>query len=534
MENKSNFLFCDLIEIDLIRKKIFQKISSFNDICNLGKTCSQMDFIIKHDKIKKSFMCYEDKQIVEIKIKKKFQNDYNIYDLENIEYEKYNNSNGRIDKFKIFYGETICLKSSINCYIDDVVDDFEKNERLLFIKKLVNELNFNHKIRKRTKILTFTIDSFDNHDIILHMLSYICHNSVRRIEVPDSIFTTSKDKYDELNFNIFENLLKFHELVIYTTSSMDTYKKLLENKSIIDRILQHLAKKENITIILENLYHHQNKIKSYVEIFSEITKKYNIKLKCNVKYNCSGLFNRSCKNCLDKICTFDPIKEYVTSIKFENGNFANLLNIINNWQYFINLETLELSILNNDIKKWFEENNISIDSSLLKNCTKLQKVKLNLRSSLHEKNIIKIKEVHNNLVFLGSLMPNTVQVLELINIPDLDNDIGNLLNSFMKNIKILIMNRISFKSFDFLNNFKNLKCYVSNDNWIIEVPNTIQLLGIGHKNNERKYNHMPTNNEIINIYSKKYSKFLKSLNDQYIFFNDIKYWNIYKNLIQNI
>ncbi|CEF62679.1 Hypothetical protein SRAE_1000094900 [Strongyloides ratti] len=532
MENESNYLFLDLIEIGLVRKKIFQKLSSFSDISNLGKTCSQIDFIINNDKIKKTFMCYEDKQIVEIKIKD--HNDSSVYELDDVEFEKYNNSSGKLDELKVFFGERICLKSCINFYIDDVVDDFEKRERLLFVEKLVEELNFNHQIRNETKILNFMIDSFDNHDIILHTLSHICHKNIKRIEVPDSIFTASNDKYDGLNFNIFENLSQFNEFVIYATPSIEIYKRLLDNKNIIDKILENLSKKENSTIILENLYHYHNKIIPYVLFFNEISKKYNIKIKCNVNFNCNGLFLRRCKNCLYETCTFFPIRELVTSIKFENGTSHNLFSIMQNWQNFTNLETLELAISDINIKECIQNNGSSVQFLSLKNCSTLKRVKFDLRSSFKENDVLKIQEVHSNLIILMVMMPSTIEVLELLNIPDLNNILSLILNIHMENLKVLIMNRVSFKDLTFLNNLKNLECYISNDNWIIEVPSTIKLLGIGHKNNKSKDDQLSINNKIINTYSNNFSKCLKSMNDQFIFFNESKYWDIYKKLLYNI
>uniref|UniRef100_A0A0N5BSY4 F-box domain-containing protein n=1 Tax=Strongyloides papillosus TaxID=174720 RepID=A0A0N5BSY4_STREA len=529
MVTKNDSTLLELMEIGLIRKKILRKIISFHDICNLAKTCSQMNFIIQHEKIKRSFMCYEDKQIVEIKINENFQSDLGIPELEDIEFEKYNNSFQRINDLKLFHGEAICLKSCIIFYIHDVVEDFDKKERLLFVKRLVEELNFNSEIRKSTKILNFNIDSFDNHDIILHSLCYINHSNIRRIEVPDTIFTGDKSKYDKLKCNIFENLPKFHELVIYATPSVDTCRRLVENKSIIEKVLKELSKKKNATLILGNLYHYYNKIISFADIFIEITRKYKIRIKCSVNFNCNRLFNRSCRNCSNEVCIFYPIKELVTSLKFESENFDKLFNVMKNWQYFTNLELLELSVSNIDINKCFEKVNVSNCSLLLKECTKLRKIKLNLNISYNESDESKIQTVHNNLEFLIQLMPNTIQTLELINIADLTNNLSNLINKYMQNIKILIMDHVSFKDSDCLISFKNLECFILNENCIVQIPKNIKLFGIGHRNSK-----INNNSEIINIYTKKYSKCLKSMNDQYIFFNEIKYWDMYKNLIHDI
>uniref|UniRef100_A0A0N5BYX8 LRR containing protein n=1 Tax=Strongyloides papillosus TaxID=174720 RepID=A0A0N5BYX8_STREA len=135
------------------------------------------------------------------------------------------------------------------------------------------------------------------------------------------------------------------------------------------------------------------------------------------------------------------------------------------------------------------------------------------------------------------MMPRNVEVLELIRVHDIDNVMPKTIIKYMPNIKLLMIECLSYKERNSLDNFSKLECLTSCNYCPIRIPRTLKLLAFVFV-----YGHWAVKSDDLvftdNVIKSHYEKFTKRISDnsdardRYILFNDIHYWHLYKCAIQ--
>uniref|UniRef100_A0A913I360 F-box domain-containing protein n=1 Tax=Strongyloides stercoralis TaxID=6248 RepID=A0A913I360_STRER len=529
----------EIIGIEIIRKEILKKLSSFVDISNLSKSCKWIRYFIYNEIIRRNMFCFTDFPKITIKIKDGQIGNRILPSLEDIEFKTDDESNKILDDAKNFLGEAIVKKNQILLYINNNIERVNENEHELFIKKFVQELNINSPIRKEATILDFGIPSSDrpfilyNHHMIFYALSHMHHENITRIIVPTYSFMSDVSKYDGLRENIFDGFPKFHELVIYATFLETSYNKLINNRSIIEHIIRDLGKKNNATLVLVHLNRKSNYVINFVHMIIEIASIYNIKVKCDAD---SLIDLRKDIISSPERFTFNSIAEIITSIKYSAGNPKMFINFMKNVQYLENLETLDLSYRILDVERSRKIND-DLNSGKLsfKKCKKLRKIKLKFGESFDENYEIKNDTLNNILKFLVSIMSNSVEILELWHVYDLTKDLTDIINDYLPNIKVLRTFDVSYKDPDCFTSFKNLQACLFCDNYPPKIPDTVKLFAVRYLNIEDDDEEvMLANQQLVKNYSEKFTKSLQDIDGTYIFFNDIGQWDMYKCAFWNI
>uniref|UniRef100_A0A0N5BZJ8 F-box domain-containing protein n=1 Tax=Strongyloides papillosus TaxID=174720 RepID=A0A0N5BZJ8_STREA len=538
MKSEENLSIIQVMKNDLVRKNILNMIPSIYDIYNLSMTSRQIASLIEGEIIKRNMMMYSDFQRITIKIKEGIRSKSNVYSLEDIEFEKDEYSCETLNEVNQFIGETIHQDNRISFIICNFVDKIKKREQLLFIKKLIRKMNLNMELRKNSTILNLWVDFSCDHYMILHALSFMNHENIRRIELSQNVFLSnycSSDNNKNLNTTLFDGFPKFHELLIYGSLAVDNYNNLIENKNIIDVVLKELSSRKNATLILKLSDWGYHEIAQYIHMVLEIADKYDIKVKYDGDFISLLLCTKN--NCLDIVeesINF-PIKDFIFSVSITIENVKFFINCMKNLQHFKNLETLELKFMLFDIQKDFRKmNRLKLTYLSLQSCGKLKNVKFDFSDYLTEEDTSKIEIFKNNLENISSLMPNSIERVTIFNGFDLCKETTNIINKFMGDIKVLVVDGVSYKDEDCLNIFKNLRTFISFQNLPIQIPNTVDFLFIAHRDSWINTKENSMDKELLTTYSKKFSKKLQYLDDEYIFFNDIKKWNIYKKLFQEI
>uniref|UniRef100_A0A0N5BBL7 F-box domain-containing protein n=1 Tax=Strongyloides papillosus TaxID=174720 RepID=A0A0N5BBL7_STREA len=155
-----------------------------------------------------------------------------------------------------------------------------------------------------------------------------------------------------------------------------------------------------------------------------------------------------------------------------------------------------------------------------------------IRKTNNEKNL---EILYNNMKIIVSMMPKTVEMLKLTRMDYLTKEVTEVINQFMPNIKLFVTQNVSFKDLDCLSSFKHLQAFIYNQNYPIHIPGTVKLVGICNHyiHNDGNLEIITFNQELINTYSKRFSKRLSSEFRGCIFFNDIRQWCMYKKIISN-
>ncbi|CEF59834.1 Hypothetical protein SRAE_X000157800 [Strongyloides ratti] len=529
----------EIIGIGIIRKEILKQLSSFVDISNLSKSCKWINFYIYNESIKRNMFCFTDFPKITIKIKDGLLMNPIIPNLEDIEFKTDDESNKVLDDAKNFLGEAIVKKNQILLYINNNIERVNQNEHDLFIEKFVKELNINRPIRREATILDFGIPSSNrqyiiyNHHMIFYALSHMHHDNITRIVVPTYSFMSDISKYEDLSENIFDGFPKFHELVIYASLLETSYSKLINNKSILERVIRDLGKRDNATLVLVHLNRESNYVINFVHMIMKIASKYNIKVKCDAD---SLIDSRKDIIPSPERYTFNSIAEIITSVKCSTGNPKMFINFMKNVQYLENLETLDLSYRILDVERSRKTNN-DLNSGKLsfKKCKKLRKIKLKFGESFDETYGIKTDTLNNILKFLVSMMPNSVEILELWHVYDLTKELTNIINDYLPNIKVLRTFDVSYKDPDCFTSFKNLQACLFCDNYPTKIPDTVRLFAVKYLNIEDDDEEvMFANQQLVKSYSEKFTKSLQDIDGTYIFFNDIGQWDMYKCAFWNI
>ncbi|CEF62802.1 Hypothetical protein SRAE_1000107100 [Strongyloides ratti] len=521
-----------VMEIGIIRKKILDHIPSFNSISNLAKTSKYLDYLIYNEKITRKMLQYFDKQKIVIKFEGEVSKNINKLKLEDINIIEDKEFYERLDNVKDFFGEVFICKSLIQINIENYVQKCREKDRKHFIKLFIDKMYLDCMVRREATNLKLSGDFHKNEYMILHVLCYINHKNITSIRIPIYSFISSIKNYNGLKNNIFKGFPNLNELIIYGHSTDIDYINVLKNKKIIKHVLKDLSRKKNPTLIL-HFAKSNYKVFDYLLVILKIAKKYKINLKSNGETIFPLFKLKENKPCSYTKCNHFPMEVITSYFNFEIYNSDQLLDIIVNLKCCSNLEKLELKINYNNIKEGLDKM-MKSNSYILSfvQCKKLRKIKLDFNGYCGKENI-EDQLFCQDLEYLISMMPKTIEKLELNYAYNLTTKTTKILNEYLPNIKLLIMNNVSYKDFDCLKEFTNLQGLISNQNLPILLPRKLKLLTIKNNNtmDGQKIKHIQI--EFIKIFSEIFSKHLQYNKDYYIFFDDIRQWYMYKHLIQN-
>uniref|UniRef100_A0A0N5BSZ0 F-box domain-containing protein n=1 Tax=Strongyloides papillosus TaxID=174720 RepID=A0A0N5BSZ0_STREA len=519
----------ELVTVSIIRRKILEYLPSFYDISSLAKASRYIDYLIYNDNITRDILEYPDKQNIVITNKDGVFENKSRQKLRNITFVEDDKFYGRIDSARHFYGETFIKKNLITINIQNEIQKCRRKDRILFIKKLVEEMRLNCHVRKNSSTLNLTGNFFSNGYILFHTLYYMKHGNVTSIQIPIHCFMAKFRKYNGLKSNIFKGFPKLNKLIFYNNSNINDYQDILKNKNIIKGVLRSFSRKKNPTLVIQ-CKENSCRILDYILTILHFGNKYNIKIKCDGQFLFPLFRRNSNENCSFLRCVHFPMGEITHYFYYELTNATEFFDIMLNLKCYRNLEELELKFMYSNIKESIGQfcESKSFNSPFV-HCKNLKKIKFDFSEYHNEDNFDTFSK---DLEYLASLMPTTIEKIELTNANNLSTETIQVMDKYMPNIKLLIMNNGSYKDCDCLSGFQNLQAIISNKNHAIILPRSLKLLAIKNDNSQKDLNSTHIHEELVKIFSEIFKKCLHSSKEQFIFFDDIKYWDKYKCVIQ--
>uniref|UniRef100_A0A0N5BVB3 F-box domain-containing protein n=1 Tax=Strongyloides papillosus TaxID=174720 RepID=A0A0N5BVB3_STREA len=256
--------FINIIEIGLVRKKIFEYLPSFKDINRLASTCWKLKNIIKNEKIIKNIF-YDDGRI-----NTKFAKIDVIREFTDVQEESKFEDCAFIENFDyIYYGGKKDEKFDRDRFIcnNTVEISFLTGEREVSSEK------------KDLTILKINDQRFgSSFSALLLVLPYLHHENIETIIIPINIFSNNINKYNGLLNNLFDGFPKLYKLEIHLSFGFNVYNNFYHNNDAIDGIMEQLSRKKNATI---HFYYFDDRFSCTVDyflVFFEIAMKYRIKV----------------------------------------------------------------------------------------------------------------------------------------------------------------------------------------------------------------------------------------------------------------
>uniref|UniRef100_A0A0N5C2B4 FTH domain-containing protein n=1 Tax=Strongyloides papillosus TaxID=174720 RepID=A0A0N5C2B4_STREA len=163
------------------------------------------------------------------------------------------------------------------------------------------------------------------------------------------------------------------------------------------------------------------------------------------------------------------------------------------------------------------------------NCGK--NIKLEYVSHLDYPNSYFLDLFYQCFEFTCSMMPRSVDVLQLENVPDMDDVTAKMITQYMPNIKLLKISCFTYKESDGLNNFTKLEYLFSSDYCSKKIPKTLKLPSFEHKRWKVRSDDIIFTDNLIKSYYEKFTKRIIGKRNKYILFNDIYHWPLYKSVI---
>uniref|UniRef100_A0A0N5B2B2 Brix domain-containing protein n=1 Tax=Strongyloides papillosus TaxID=174720 RepID=A0A0N5B2B2_STREA len=142
--------------------------------------------------------------------------------------------------------------------------------------------------------------------------------------------------------------------------------------------------------------------------------------------------------------------------------------------------------------------------------------------------------LENNLIFIASLMPDTVERLKISRNFNLSSRITDKLNECMPNIKLLTFYNGEIKNSVCLSAFRNLELFITGGRRrnIFEIPKTIKCIVLDHRFFYTDNRNMNFKKELVRRCCESFLKYSRTNEGTYIFFNDVTQWGKYKRLVQ--
>uniref|UniRef100_A0A0K0G1Y6 F-box domain-containing protein n=1 Tax=Strongyloides venezuelensis TaxID=75913 RepID=A0A0K0G1Y6_STRVS len=528
-----------LLGIKLIREKILTNLPSLHDIGNLAKCCKWMNHFIEIQPINRNMICKVDTQNISIKTKESYDRLLCDAELENIEFEKDEKSEKNLNTAKNFFGEVLFKRNTVTTNISRTLSEFRGRSYRLFVEKFAEELNIECQERKQAEKLEFFLDVYFsyNSDLILHALRFIRHDNITQISIPAGAFYSNRNRYRQISCNIFDRFPNLKKLeILHLNFLLDNYSKILKklktNKNILKILLISLSRKDNATLVLKFFDINYKKLVDCTQMIFNIIHKYNINISVNVEVYIPMLTGGRNNISLTEKCLFYPIKENINLIYFIIQSCGEILCIMKDLQYYQNLKTLMFEFKSIQNMNEFENLSLSVTGTLsLKSNIKIKGIRFKFEKDFVITNQENLKKFLNLLTYISSLMPESVEFLKLVNVYHFNIDLARAMNQFMPNIKLLIIDCQSYADSDSFTPFKNLEALISYQIPKIDIPLNLKLLAIGNLENDVNY---CDDKKLIQSLSEKYLKRIKDSEGRYIFFNDIKLWDLYKKKLQNV
>uniref|UniRef100_A0A0K0FQ26 F-box domain-containing protein n=1 Tax=Strongyloides venezuelensis TaxID=75913 RepID=A0A0K0FQ26_STRVS len=535
MKSGESLIFLKLISMKVIRRKILNYLPSFHDICNLAQTSKLVYIFIQKEPLTRRMLLYDDKQRIVCRINKVLSDNCVGLKFQDIQFLKDIESEIVLYNVEKFLGEHILMNNTIIFTIEKLIDNFSESERLLYVRKLVEEINLSCPLRRFSERVIFKLENFNNQHMLLFVLSYMYHEYVSSIEIPISVLMVHSNKYCKLNKNIFNGFLNFNQLILSFNefASRCEYNQT-DSERIIEKIFNELSKRQNpVLTLVEGEQSTTENFFNFCSLILRIGAKYDIA----IRYNSNILMLLTTKpnilSLFGKVFPY-PKKEVIFSKETTIKNSKYLYSITRKLQNYRCLKTLNLGFDIFDITKNLEDIDTLNSSTLsLKNFKKLKCVSLNF-FKYHDNINEMVNEVYyNNLKYLISLMPSTVETFEIIYCWRMTKEIICLIHEYMPNIKVLKLMYISEPLyFDIIVGFKHLEAFITCGKQKINIPQNLKLLCIGSLGDDENDIKGTTDKEILERYSINFSKVIQHKSGKFIFFNDLRHWNGYKKYIQ--
>uniref|UniRef100_A0A0N5CHD7 F-box domain-containing protein n=1 Tax=Strongyloides papillosus TaxID=174720 RepID=A0A0N5CHD7_STREA len=535
MKSGESLIFLKLISMKVIRRKILNYLPSFYDICNLAQTSKLVYIFIQQEPLTRRMLLYDDKQRIVCRINKVLSDNCVGLKFQDIQFLKDIESERVLHNVEKFIGEHILKNNAIIFTIEKLIDNFSESERLLYVKELVGEVNLSCPLRRFSEKVIFKLENFNNQHMLLFLLSYMNHEYVSSIEIPISVLMVHSNKYYKLKENIFNGFPNFNQLILSFNefASRCEYNQT-DSERIVEKIFNELSRRQNPTLTLvegdkpttENFF-------NFCSLVLRIGTKYDIKIRYNSNISTPLTTKPNILSLFGKIYPY-PKKEVIFSKDTTINNYKYFYSIIRRLQNYRCLKTLRLGFDIFDITKNFADiEKLNSPTFSLRNFKKLKNVSLNFLKYRDNVNEV-VNEVYlNNLKYLISLMPSTVERLEIIYCWRMTKEIICLIREYMPNIKILKL--MYFREpfyWDIIMGFKHLEAFITCGEQKINIPQNLKLLCIGSLEDDDNDIRSTIDKELLEHYSANFSKVIQHKSGKFIFFNDLRHWNGYKKYIQ--
>uniref|UniRef100_A0A0N5BTI3 F-box domain-containing protein n=1 Tax=Strongyloides papillosus TaxID=174720 RepID=A0A0N5BTI3_STREA len=475
------------------------------------------------EKIERRMFFYTDNQKVSITYGDGYDKASGFPELGNLEIVEDSDSKDLRNRSRTFFGETIPNSNRVTYCFGLLVGKWREEDHVAAMKKPADILDLNCATRKMSKISSCKV---------LDALSHMKHENITRISLPLNCFRCHSYKHSTINGNIFNGFPNLTELSLTCHSSDRNYYGLIRQWNTFERVVQQFSTTKNPTIFLKSLqYDDAMHINELNEIISIITK-YNVKAKIKIEIDCPR-YEGQCENCTGTVGFFSSIKEYITYVFSTIENHRQLLHNIGILKTFENLSTLNLKFSLYDITyKFIPPFNQRLSGFGLKKLNNLENVKLNYLGNINDRHSNVLDSFYQFFEFIRSMMPKSVEVLKLENVPDMDDATAKMTTEYMPNIKLLKIKCLTYKESDGLDNFTKLDCLFSSEYCPIKIPKTLKLLAFEHKKWKVRSDDIIFTDNIIKSYYEKFTKRITDGKNRYILFSDVCNWHLYKCAIQ--
>uniref|UniRef100_A0A0K0EXR6 F-box domain-containing protein n=1 Tax=Strongyloides venezuelensis TaxID=75913 RepID=A0A0K0EXR6_STRVS len=530
MEKDDENLFRKLTNINLVRQCIFKQLPSADDICNFSKVSRDMYNNTNEDVIKKNIKWYTDMQIIKIRPIESNLPTKSPMKLRNIKFEKDENNLNMYDELKCFNGETARNWNCITITIENSIQKLRKFDRVPFFKRLAREVNINCERRKDVKILSFILKANFNHQMLLYTLGYMKHDRVERITIPSAVFLSDALHPKEIKCSIFEGFPELRELSIYITPNYDYFSNDFMNENIMDHVFKEFSRKEGAKILLTDADYVYGTFPNIVNLILIIATKYQIKITCNGCSLFKMINNFNSPFEIDNL----QLKDLITSVEFSTPGSKVFPELIRQLELLRNLQKLSMQFHFFIIHKAFSKSKMSnLNYPSLKNSTNLKEVKLVFidfaeECELYEGRDYVEQTIIDNIKFLASLMPRTIEKLELWYFNNMSKEVSDIIAEHMPNIKVLKTYKVKSRDAKWLLSFKNLQVYITHNKDMIEIPSSVELLGIKNSHIYGGANDDPVEKYVVDYYTSKYTKCFNNESNEFYFFNKIEQWISFK------
>uniref|UniRef100_A0A0N5BTI1 F-box domain-containing protein n=1 Tax=Strongyloides papillosus TaxID=174720 RepID=A0A0N5BTI1_STREA len=531
--DKGNIL-SELLEINLVRKQIIKHIPSFSDMNNLVDVCKFVRCDFEKEKIERSMFLNSDSQDITITYKDEYDRASGVPGWSDLKFKKDSCSENRLNIVKTFFGETLLCGNRVEYFINLSIKKWKEKGRMSFIKKLVKELNLNCATRKDVKNLEFGFGKNIGY-IVLYALNLMKHDSITRISLPVNCFTCPPYKYNMINGNIFNGFPNLTELSLIYPFHRSYYYDFIHHRDTFEKFAQQFSTVKNPTIIF-NFLNHDDAMKTdgLFEIINILTK-YNVKIKFNITIYCPR-FDFNCGICKNLMGFCLPIKQYITTATSKILYHRQILHSIEIMETFENLCELHLKVilpLSNG--NYMFSYNQKPGHMGLKKLSNLKNVKIEFSRGIYWQYSDIFNSFYPFFEIICSMMPRSVEVLQLIRVLDINDATAKMITKYMPNIKFLNIECLSYKESDGLDNFTKLECLTSFEYCPIKIPKTLKVLAFKHRKYPSRSDGLIFTDNLIKSHYEKFTKRITENGDnelRYILFNGIHHWHLFKSAIQ--